>query len=44
MGRAAHDCLEAHGVPVTWQEYPMGHEVLPQEIRDIGTWLAARLG
>ncbi len=44
MGRAAHDCLKAQGVPVTWQEYPMSHEVLPQEIRDIGTWLAAKLG
>lgn len=44
MGRAAHDCLVTQGVPVTWQEYPMSHEVLPEEVRDIGTWLAARLG
>ncbi len=44
MGRAAHDYLAAQGVPVTWQEYPMSHEVLPEEVRDIGTWLAARLG
>ncbi|MEB0042927.1 MULTISPECIES: alpha/beta hydrolase [unclassified Pseudomonas] len=44
MGRAAHDCLEALGVTVTWQEYPMGHEVLPQEIADIGVWLAQKLG
>ncbi|MEA9997070.1 alpha/beta hydrolase [Pseudomonas sp. 10B1] len=43
MGRAAHDCLEALGVTVTWQEYPMGHEVLPQEITDIGVWLAQKL-
>ena len=44
MGRSAYEHLKAHGVTVTWQEYPMGHEVLPEEIRDIGTWLSARLG
>jgi len=43
MGRAAHDKLAAAGVPVQWQDYPMGHEVLPEEIRDIGAWLSARL-
>ena len=44
MGRTAYERLKAAGVAVTWQEYPMGHEVLPEEIRDIGTWLAKRLG
>jgi phospholipase/carboxylesterase len=44
MGRAAYERLEAAGVTVTWQEYPMGHEVLPQEISDIGVWLAQTLG
>ena len=43
MGRTAYEYLKAHGVTVTWQEYPMGHEVLPEEIRDIGAWLAERL-
>ncbi|CAH0249029.1 alpha/beta hydrolase [Pseudomonas mediterranea] len=43
MGRTAKEYLKQHGVTVTWQEYPMGHEVLPEEIRDIGTWLAERL-
>ena len=43
MGRTAYERLKAAGVSVTWQEYPMGHEVLPEEIRDIGTWLAKRL-
>nr|WP_298174540.1 alpha/beta fold hydrolase [uncultured Pseudomonas sp.] len=43
MGRAAHDWLNQRGVPVTWREYPMGHEVLPQEVRDIGIWLSAQL-
>ena len=44
MGRTAYERLKASGVAVTWQEYPMGHEVLPEEIRDIGAWLAKRLG
>jgi phospholipase/carboxylesterase len=44
MGRDAYDRLNAAGVTVTWQEYPMGHEVLPQEISDIGVWLAQKLG
>jgi phospholipase/carboxylesterase len=43
MGRAAHDYLLKQGVPVTWQDYPMGHEVLNEEIQDIGRWLHARL-
>ena len=44
MGRSAYEHLKDRGVTVTWQEYPMGHEVLPEEIRDIGAWLTARLG
>ncbi|WP_339497375.1 alpha/beta hydrolase [Pseudomonas canadensis] len=44
MGRSAYEHLKTRGVTVTWQEYPMGHEVLPEEIRDIGTWLTERLG
>ena len=43
MGRSAYEHLKGRGVTVTWQEYPMGHEVLPQEIHDIGTWLTERL-
>jgi phospholipase/carboxylesterase len=43
MGRTAYEYLKAWGVTATWQEYPMGHEVLPQEISDIGTWLAQKL-
>ena len=44
MGRSAYQHLKQQGVTVTWQEYPMGHEVLPEEIRDIGQWLSQRLG
>jgi phospholipase/carboxylesterase len=43
MGRSAYEHLKAQGVTATWQEYPMGHEVLPQEIADIGVWLGDRL-
>ncbi|MBN2977304.1 alpha/beta hydrolase [Pseudomonas lactucae] len=43
MGRTAYEHLKSRGITVTWQEYPMGHEVLPEEIRDIGIWLAERL-
>jgi phospholipase/carboxylesterase len=43
MGRTAYEHLTAQGVTATWQEYPMGHEVLPQEIADIGVWLGDRL-
>jgi phospholipase/carboxylesterase len=43
MGRSAYEHLKQRGVTVNWQEYPMGHEVLPEEIRDIGTWLTERL-
>ena len=39
MGRAAYDRLHASGVPVQWRDYPMTHEVLPEEIRDIAEWL-----
>ncbi len=41
MGRAAYQSLQAAGVKATWREYPMSHEVLPEEIRDIGDWLVA---
>lgn len=43
MGRAAHDFLLAQGISVSWKDYPMSHEVLNEEIRDIATWLSAHL-
>ncbi|MCW3149963.1 alpha/beta fold hydrolase [Stutzerimonas stutzeri] len=43
MGRAAYECLQTAGVEAAWRDYPMGHEVLPQEILDIGAWLAEHL-
>jgi len=44
MGRTAYDFLTTRGVSVKWHQYPMGHEVMQEEIRDIGLWLLARLG
>jgi phospholipase/carboxylesterase len=43
MGRAANDRLRASGVQVQWRDYPMSHEVLPEEIRDIAEWLGQLL-
>ncbi|WP_213879137.1 alpha/beta fold hydrolase [Pseudomonas sp. dw_358] len=43
MGQRAHTYLEQWGVTADWQHYPMGHEVLPEEIVDIGHWLAQRI-
>ena len=43
-GREAHDRLSALGCPVEWHTYPMAHEIHPQEIQEIGAWLARRLG
>lgn len=43
MGRAAYDCLMHNKVEAEWKEYSMAHEVVVDEIRDIGDWLATRL-
>lgn len=42
-GQASHERLEALGYPVEWRDYPMAHEVNPEQIRTIGDWLSARL-
>lgn len=44
MGRSAYEHLKRLDVAVTWKEYPMEHQVVPDEIQDIGAWLKARLG
>lgn len=43
MGRTVYEYLKSLGVSVQWQEYPMGHQVLPQEISDIRAWLTDKL-
>jgi phospholipase/carboxylesterase len=45
-GRASHRELArtaAAGTACEWHEYPMGHEVCPEELQLIGAWLRARL-
>lgn len=39
MGQSAHAALRAAGYNVQWREYPMGHEVCLEEIREISAWL-----
>ena len=36
---ASRETLLALNYPIEWQEYAMGHQVCPQEIADIATWL-----
>jgi phospholipase/carboxylesterase len=38
-GLEARDRLMDLGCDVEWRTYPMGHEVHPREIQDIGAWL-----
>ncbi|PSJ21989.1 carboxylesterase [Halomonas sp. ND22Bw] len=44
LGQAARDRLEALSYPVRYRQYPMPHAVCPQQVADIGPWIAARLG
>jgi phospholipase/carboxylesterase len=42
--RQSHDLLVRSGYAVEWHEYRMPHSVCPEEIGDIGVWLARVLG
>lgn len=42
-GREIRRSLEALPVQLTYREYPMGHEVSPESLRDISTWLTETL-
>jgi len=39
-GHRIRDTLQAHGVNVAYDEYPMGHEIRPESIADLRTWLS----
>jgi len=43
MGRTAYEYLKHWGVAASWLEYPMEHEVVPEEIGDICAWLIQHL-
>jgi len=42
-GLRARDRLRELGYPVEWEEYPMMHEVCPEEIMRVGAWLSTRM-
>lgn len=39
LGRRSRDLLTVAGYAVEWREYPMGHQICGEELRDIGAWL-----
>ena len=43
LGKSSAEILGAAGYRVDWHEYPMQHQVCPEEIDDIGAFLRARL-
>jgi phospholipase/carboxylesterase len=40
---ASRDALLALGVPTTFREYPMGHEIRPDALREILGWLEEKV-
>ncbi len=43
-GQHSAGVLQQAGYPVSWHSYPIPHAVSPEELADIGRFLAARLG
>ena len=43
FGTRSRDRLLEAGYQVQWKQYPMEHQVCPEQITDIGRWLVARL-
>lgn len=43
LGKSSAEILGAAGYRVDWHEYPMQHQVCPEEIDDIGAFLRAQL-
>ena len=39
-GHHVRDTLRGHGLDVRYDDYPMGHEIRPESILDLRTWLA----
>jgi phospholipase/carboxylesterase len=39
LGKSAFTSLDSAGYSIQWREYPMGHEVCLEEIREISLWL-----
>jgi len=43
LGSSSRDGLRQLGCAVEWRDYPVQHQVCPEEIADIATWLKGRL-
>jgi phospholipase/carboxylesterase len=43
LGALSRDSLRDLGYPLEWHEYPMQHEVSPEEIHDVSVWLRSHL-
>jgi phospholipase/carboxylesterase len=43
FGHEARDVLDALGMRVDYREYPIGHEISEESLRDLADWLSARL-
>jgi phospholipase/carboxylesterase len=43
FGRMAHDRLAEQGVPTSWVQYEIDHEVTLVEVKGIENWISARL-
>ncbi|NQX87660.1 MAG: carboxylesterase [Halioglobus sp.] len=39
LGRSSQEALRQSGYAVEWFEYPMGHEICIEEVREISRWL-----
>lgn len=39
IGKLSAESLKALGYKVTWREYPMEHNVIPEQLADIGGWI-----
>jgi len=44
FGQTSCQYLQQLGLKVTWQAYPMAHQVCAEEIHDIRQWLLQQLG
>ena len=44
VARADRDALTTAGYRVEWHDYPMAHQVCPDELHHIGQWLGTVLG
>jgi phospholipase/carboxylesterase len=43
LAHATRERLRAHGAPVSFKEYPIGHEINDQALADANAWISARL-